>query len=99
MSGGIYTQGHGEDGGKKKIYLFWLHWVFVAAHGLSLVVVSSGYSLVVVLGLLSAVASLVVEHGLQYFWNTDLVALWYVESSRTRDRTHVPCLAKRIRNH
>ena len=31
-----------------KIYLFiyfWLHWVFVAAHGLSLVVVSGGYSL------------------------------------------------------
>ena len=29
------------------IYLFiyfWLHWVFVAAHGLSLVVVSGGYS-------------------------------------------------------
>ena len=42
-------------------------------------------SLVVVLRLLSAVASLVVEHGLQYFWNTDLVALWYVESSGTRD--------------
>ena len=31
----------------KFIYLFiyfWLHWVFVAAHGLSLVVVSGGYS-------------------------------------------------------
>ena len=30
------------------IYLFiyfWLHWVFVAVHGLSLVVVSGGYSL------------------------------------------------------
>ena len=27
------------------IYLFWLHWVFVAARGLSLVVVSGGYSL------------------------------------------------------
>ena len=24
---------------------FWLHWIFVAAHGLSLVVVSGGYSL------------------------------------------------------
>ena len=34
---------------------FWLRWVFVAAHGLSLVAVS---------GLLIAVASLVVEHGL-----------------------------------
>ena len=28
----------------KKIFIyFWLHWVFVAAHGLSLVVVSGGY--------------------------------------------------------
>ena len=26
------------------IYLFWLRWVFVAAHGLSLVAVSGGYS-------------------------------------------------------
>ena len=26
------------------IYLFWLRWVFVAAHGLSLVVVNGGYS-------------------------------------------------------
>ena len=25
------------------IYLFWLHWVFVAAHGLSLVAASGGY--------------------------------------------------------
>ena len=32
---------------KKKFYLFiyfWLHWVFVAARGLSVVVVSGGYS-------------------------------------------------------
>ena len=31
----------------KKIYLlyFWLYWVFIAVHGLSLVVVSRGYSL------------------------------------------------------
>ena len=27
------------------IYLFWLHWVFVAARRLSLVAVSGGYSL------------------------------------------------------
>ena len=31
---------------------FWLHWVFVAACGLSLVAVSGGSSLVVVCGLL-----------------------------------------------
>ena len=48
------------------IYLsfFWLHWVFVATHGLSLAVVSGGYFLVVEHGLLIAGASLVAEHGL-----------------------------------
>ena len=51
-----------------KIYLFylfyfWLRWVFIAAHRLSLVAVN-GLLFVVVRGLLIAVASLVVEHGL-----------------------------------
>ena len=36
---------------------FWLHWVFVAVHRFSLILVSVGYSLV-------AGASLIVEHGL-----------------------------------
>ena len=43
---------------------FWLHWVFVAARGLSLVAVSGRLLFVAVCGLLIAVASLVVEHGL-----------------------------------
>ena len=42
---------------------FWLRWVFVAVLGLSLVA-ASGLSLVAVCGLLTAVASLVAEHGL-----------------------------------
>ena len=49
------------------IYLFWLHWVFVAVHGLSLVVASGGCSSLQCVGfsgLLIAVASLVAEHGL-----------------------------------
>ena len=37
---------------------FWLHWVFTAAHGLSLLAASGGYSPVEVHGLLIAVASL-----------------------------------------
>ena len=45
------------------IYL-WLCWVFVAAHRLSLVAVSRTSSLIALSSLLSAVASLVVEHGL-----------------------------------
>ena len=46
--------------------IFWAIYagVFVALHGLSLVVVSRGYSLVAVLDLLIVVASLVAEHGL-----------------------------------
>ena len=43
---------------------FWLHWVFVAVRGLSLLVAGGGYSLGVVPRLLTAVASLV-EHGLE----------------------------------
>ena len=47
------------------VFLFWLHWVFIAARGLSLVVASRGYSLVEVRGLLIAVASLIAKHRLQ----------------------------------
>ena len=47
------------------IYYFCLCWVFIALLcGLSLVAVSGGCSLIVVCGLLTAVASLVAEHGL-----------------------------------
>ena len=51
----------------KKIFFlfihFWLHWVLLCI-GFSLVVASKGSSLVAVLGLLIAVASLVAKHGL-----------------------------------
>ena len=47
-------------------FYFRLHWVFVAAHGLSLVTASGdSYCLVVMHGLLIAEAFLVVEHKLQ----------------------------------
>ena len=46
------------------LFIFWLHWVFVAECGLSLIVASGGYSLVAGHGLLIAVVSLVAEHGL-----------------------------------
>ena len=55
-------------------------------------------------GLLIAVASLVAEHGLQArelqkLWLAGLVAPWRVGSSRTRARTRVPCIGRRILNH
>ena len=46
------------------LFVFLLHWVFVAARGLCLVATSRGYSLVAVRGLLIAVASLIAEQGL-----------------------------------
>ena len=48
---------------KDLLLYFWLHWAFVAAHGLSLVVVS-GASPVMMSWLLLAVASLIAEDGL-----------------------------------
>ena len=63
----------------KKIYFysfmfnyFWLHWVFIALHGLSLVAVSRGYSLFPVYGFLFSMASLVAEHRLQKSWAQQL---------------------------
>ena len=46
------------------VYLFWLHWVSVAAHGVALVAVSAGCSLLQCTSFSLQVASLVVEHGL-----------------------------------
>ena len=45
------------------IIYFWLCWVFVAVHGLSLVVARGRYSLLQCAGFI-VVASLVAEHGL-----------------------------------
>lgn len=44
------------------LFILWSHWVFIAVHGLSLVVGSVVYSLLWCTGLLIAVASLVAEH-------------------------------------
>ena len=35
----------------------------------------------------------------QSLWRMGLVAPWHVESSRTRARTHVPCIGRWILNH
>ena len=45
------------------LFSYWLHWVFIAAQAFSLVAASGGHCLVVVRGLLIAVASLVAVHG------------------------------------
>ena len=59
---------------KELFIYFWLHWVFIATRGLSLVAASGGYSLVVVCGLFVAVASLVSEHRLWGTWASVVAA-------------------------
>ena len=54
---------------------FLLHWVFVAALGLSLVVASKDYSPAAMHGLLLLVASLIVEHRLCGTWASAVAAL------------------------
>ena len=63
-----------------------------------------GLLFIAVRGLLIAVASLVAEHRLQMcrlqqLWHVGLVAPQHVGSSRAKDRTHVPCIGRRILNH
>ena len=65
----------------KEFIYFWLHWVFIAVPGCSLVAAGTGYSLSAVLRLLTAVVPLAVELGLQggqaqQLCRTDLVASW-----------------------
>ena len=64
---------------------FWLCWIFVAVHGLSLVVLSEGYSRVVVRRFLAQWLFLFWStrsgaHGLQLLQLAGLVALWHVGS-------------------
>ena len=75
---------------KKKIYLiyFWLCWVFVAVHGLSLVAASGGYSSLQHAGFSLQWLLLLWSTGCraqaQWLWSTGLVPPWHVGSSRTR---------------
>ena len=96
------------------IYLFiylWLRWVFVAAHGLTLVAASRGYSSFWCAGfslwwllLLRSTGSRRAGFSsggsrAQQLWRTGLFALRHVGSSQTRDGTRVPCTGRRILNH
>ena len=91
-----------------KIYFiiidFWLLWVLVAAHRLSLVVVSRGYFLLQCMGfslqwLLLLWSTGFRVCGLWYLWLMGLVVMWHVGSSQTSDQTHVLCLGRQILNH
>ena len=85
---------------KKIILVFWLYWAFTAACGLSLVETSRGYSSLRCAGfslrrtlLWGIIGSM--HTGFSICGARDL-ALQHVESSQTRDWTHVPCTGKQI---
>ena len=90
---------------------FWLRWVFIAARGLSLVAASGGYSSLQCVGFSLRQLLLLWSMGsrrmgfsscgtwAQQLWHTGLVAPMHVESSQTRDGTHVPCIGRQILNH
>ena len=93
------------------LVLFCLPWVFIAPCGLSLVAASGGYSSLWCAGfslswllLLRSMGSRHVGFSscstrAQQLWLTGLVAPRHVGASRTRDRTHVPCIDSWIFNH
>ena len=91
----------------KKIIYVWLHWLFIALFGLSLIVASrvyslwcTGFPLQWLLLLWSTGSRLVGFNGwstrAQRLWCMDLVALRHVTSSWTRDWTRVPCIGRQI---
>ena len=73
---------------------FWLHWVFIVVHGLSLV--AEHRLQVHGLQQLWLVGS---RAQAQQLWHMGLVAPRHVGSSQTRARTRVPCISRRILNH
>ena len=84
-------------------FFFWLHCVFIAAHGLSLVAASRGYSSLRCAGFSLRWLLLLRSTGsraqAQQLWHTGSVAPQHVVSSRTRARTHAPCIGRQILNH
>ena len=89
-------------------YYYWLHWVFVVACRLTLVVGSGSYSLVCLWWVGTHCGSFcrgaqALGHELSscegLLRHTGLVAPQHVESSWTRDWTRVPCIGRRTLYH
>ena len=79
-------------------FYFWLCWVFVAVHGLSLVSGSCGY-FSLWFSSFSWCGAWALGARAQQLQDMSLVAQWHVGSSQIRHQIHVPCIGKRIPNH
>ena len=83
---------------------FWLRWVFVASHRLFLWLPRAGATLrcgaqAYCGGFSCCRARALVTQASVVLRHAGLVAPWHVGSSRTRARTCVPCIGRRILNH
>ena len=84
---------------------FWLHWVFLAVYGLSLVALKRGYSPVAMHGashcggFCCCRAQSLGCVGFSSCWHMSAVAPWHMESFRTMDGTYVPCIGRLILKH
>ena len=56
-------------------------------------------ALVIAAHRLSSCGSWALEPWIQKLWCTSLFAPWHMESSQTRDRTHIPCIGRQILIH
>ena len=70
----------------------------VATFGIFVVTANGDDSLAAICGLLIVVVSLVTEHGRSGL-RASIGAPQRVESSRTRDQTHVPCIGRWFLTH
>ena len=80
-------------------FYFWLHRVFVVAHGLSLVAASRGATILHWDGQASRLQWFLLLKSTGSLGGTGLVALWHVKSSQPRDGTRVPNTGRWVLNH
>ena len=81
----------------RNLFFFWLCWVLAAVNRLSLVVVSESYSSLHRMG--SHCGGFSCGARSQQLWLKGLVDPQHVESSWTRNGTHVPCTGRWILIH
>ena len=81
-----------------RVGFLWLWWVWVTLHCGTWVSHFGGFSCFKAQAV-GAEASIVTARGLSICGPRALVSLWHVESSQTRDQTHVPWIGRQILNH
>ena len=77
------------------LFNFWLHWVFAAARGFSLVAENGGYSFFFFFKVFIEFVTILLLFYVLVFW---LRGMWDL-SSPTLGRTRTPCIGRQSLNH